>query len=167
MSTYNAYQIAKEMYAAIGVDTDAAIAKAAKVPVSIQCWQGDDVIGFENAGGTLSGGIQTTGNYPGRARTIDELRADFEKVMTLVPGTKRLSLHSIYLDSDKPVERNMHAPEHFDSWIDWAKNVGIKLDFNPTCFSHPLSADGFTLSHHDETIRRYWIDHVIASRRIG
>ena len=167
MSVNKAYELAKEMYAKLGVDTDLAMQKTAEVPVSIQCWQGDDVIGFENTSGSLSGGIQTTGNYPGRARTIDELRADFEVAMKMIPGIKRLSLHAVYLDSDTPVSRDQQEGKHFDSWIDWAKNVGIKLDFNPTCFSHPLSADGFTLSHHDEAIRKFWIDHVIASRKIG
>ncbi len=167
MSITKAYEIAKERYAALGVDTDAAIKKTAAIPVSIQCWQGDDVIGFEKSTGSLSGGIQTTGNYPGRARSVAELRADFEKAMSLIPGIKRLSLHAIYLDADEEVSRDKQEPKHFDSWIDWSKKTGAKLDFNPTCFSHPLSADGFTLSHADEGVRRFWIDHVIASRKIG
>ncbi len=162
------YENAKEAYAAIGVDVDAAIERVANIPVSMHCWQGDDVRGFENPDGDLTGGIQTTGNYPGRARTIDQLRADFEKAASLIPGKKRLSLHAIYLDNGgQKVDRDEIEPKHFASWVQWAKEQGIALDFNPTCFSHPLSADGFTLSHHDEKIRKFWIDHCIASRKIA
>ena len=118
MADNRSYETAKELYASIGVDTDRAIREALSVPVSVQCWQGDDVIGFENVDGSLSGGIQTTGNYPGKARNVDELRADFEFASSLIPGRKKLSLHAIYLDSDKRVERNEIAPEHFASWVD-------------------------------------------------
>ncbi len=166
MSTYYAYQYARELYGALGVDTDRAMERAASIPVSIQCWQGDDVLGFETKDTALSGGIQTTGNYPGRARSIDELRADFEKTMSLVPGKKRLALHAIYLDSAEPVSREKQEPKHFDSWIDWAKQQKIGLDFNPTFFSHP-KADGFTLSSPDASIREFWIEHGINSRRIA
>lgn len=167
MSTNKMYEIAKEMYAKIGVDTDAVIAKLKNVPVSIQCWQGDDVKGFESQG-PLTGGIQTTGNYPGAARNIDELRADFEKAASMIPGKKKLSLHSIYLDNKgEKVERDKLKPEFYDSWIEWAKKNGFGLNIDPTCFSHPYSDDGFTLSHHDEKIRKFWIDHVIAVRKIA
>lgn len=167
MSTNKMYEIAKEMYAKIGVDTDAVIAKLKNVPVSIQCWQGDDVKGFESQG-PLTGGIQTTGNYPGAARNIDELRADFEKAASMIPGKKKLSLHAIYLDNKgEKVERDKLKPEFYDSWIEWAKKNGFGLNIDPTCFSHPYSDDGFTLSHHDEKIRKFWINHVIAVRKIA
>jgi len=167
MSTQKAYELAKEIYAGIGIDTDKAIARLKTIPVSMHCWQGDDVRGFENPNGDLTGGIQTTGNYPGRASTISELRADFEKAVSLIPGKKRISLHAIYLDTDTKVERNEIAPKHFASWVDWAKKTGIGLDFNPTCFSHPYSADGFTLSHPNDTVRQFWVEHCIKSREIA
>ena len=167
MADNRAYERAKEIYSSVGVDTDAAMEKVSKMTVSIQCWQGDDVTGFENTSGSLSGGIQTTGNYPGKARTISELRSDFEFASKLIPGTKNLSLHAIYLDSDKKVERNEIEPRHFASWVEWAKEKGFGLDFNPTFFSHPLSADGFTLSHNDPVIRKFWVEHGIASRNIS
>jgi len=166
MSIKQAYEIAKEIYAGIGVDTDKVISKLKEIPISIHCWQGDDVGGFEGTGGALTGGIQATGNYPGKATTIDQLRADFDKSASLIPGKKRISLHASYLDNmgDK-VDRNTFEPKHFDSWIDWAKQNNYGIDFNPTYFSHPLSADGFTLSHPDENIRNFWIEHGIASRK--
>ncbi len=167
-NTIKAYEVAKELYAGIGVDTDKVIEKLKTIPVSMHCWQGDDVRGFENPNGDLTGGIQTTGNYPGRAATIDELRADFVKATTLIPGKKRISLHAIYLDNlGEKVERNEVQPKHFDSWIEWAKANGLGIDFNSTCFSHPLSASGFTLSSADENVRRYWIEHSIQSRIIA
>ena len=167
MSTQKAYEIAKELYASIGVDTDKAIAKLKTIPVSIQCWQGDDVSGFENAG-PLTGGIQATGSYPGKARNIDELKADFLFASKLIPGAKKLSLHAIYLDNQgEKVERNEILPEHFKSWVDYAKENGFGLDFNPTCFSHKYSEDGLTLSHPDKNIRDFWIEHCIASRKIA
>ena len=163
-----AYELAKERYAEIGVDTEAAMARIAKIPVSVHCWQGDDVRGFEDPDGDLTGGIQTTGNYPGRARNIDQLRADIDKTFSLVPGTKRLNLHAIYLDNGgTPVERDKIEPKHFTSWVDFAKERKIGLDFNPTCFSHKLSSDGLTLSHPDKAVRDFWIDHCIASRKIA
>ena len=163
-----AYELAKEAYAAIGVDTEAAMARVKEIPVSIHCWQGDDVRGFENPDGDLTGGIQTTGNYPGRARNITELRADIEKVFLMVPGKKRLSLHAIYLDNlGEKVARNRIEPKHFASWVDWAKTNHVGLDFNPTCFSHEMSADGFTLSHPSGAVRDFWIEHCIASRKIA
>ena len=163
------YDIAKEQYAAIGVDTDAALEKLKTVPVSMHCWQGDDVGGFEHVGGSeLSGGIQATGHYPGKARTIDELRADIEKALSLIPGTHRLNLHACYLDNGGVfVDRNEMRPEHFQSCIDWGKGKLDGMDFNPTYFSHAKAADGFTLSHPDKGIRDFWIEHGIACRKIG
>ena len=168
MSVKQAYEIAKEAYAALGIDTDKVIKEVAEIPVSIHCWQGDDVRGFENPDGDLTGGIQTTGNYPGRARSIDELKADIEKIFTLIPGTKRLNLHAIYLDNlGGKVERNAIEPKHFETWIDFAKKNKIALDFNPTCFSHPNMKDGLTLSSPDDSVREYWVEHCIASRKIA
>jgi L-rhamnose isomerase len=161
------YDFARERYTAFGVDTEAALARLEKVAISLHCWQGDDVGGFENPGGELSGGIAATGNYPGKARTADELRQDLDVVYSLLPGSHRLNLHAIYLEADHKVERNEIEPRHFSAWKDWAKANRHGLDFNPTCFSHPLSADGFTLSHRDPGIRRFWVEHCIASRRIG
>lgn len=167
-SIESAYAVAKERYAALGVDTDAALARLAQIPVSLHCWQGDDVLGFEDPERGLSGGILATGNYPGRARTPQELRQDLERVYRLLPGRHRLNLHAIYLETDgQRVERNQIGPEHFQGWVAWAKEQGLGLDFNPTCFSHPLADDGFTLSHPDEGVRRFWIEHCIACRRIG
>ena len=141
------FTLAKERYAEIGVDVDGVLKNLEKVPVSLHCWQGDDVGGFENFGGTLTGGIMATGNYPGKARTPEELRADAEKALSLIPGTHRFNLHAFYGEfGGKKVDRNEIEPKHFKNWIDWAKSIGIGLDFNPTCFSHPKSADGFTLS---------------------
>jgi L-rhamnose isomerase len=163
----NAYSLAKERYAALGVDAEAAISRLENVAISLHCWQGDDVGGFENPGGDLTGGIATTGNYPGKARTADELRRDLDVVYSLLPGSHRLNLHAIYLESDQKVERNAIEPRHFSAWKDWAKANGHGIDFNPTCFSHPKSADGFTLAHRDPGIRQFWIEHCIASRKIG
>jgi len=161
-----AYELASERYASIGVDTDAVLSQLDQIPISIQCWQGDDVRGFENPEGSLTGGIQTSGNYPGRARNGSELRADLEVALAQIPGTNRINLHAIYLESASPVERNAIEPKHFDRWVDWAKSNDLGLDFNPTCFSHPLSEKG-TLSHPDPEIRRFWIEHCLASRRIS
>lgn len=162
------YENAKEIYASLGVDTDKAIKNTMEIPISVHCWQGDDVIGFENPEGQLTGGIQTTGNYPGKARTIDELRDDFVFASSFIPGTKKFSLHAIYLDNNgKKIDRNEILPEHFASWVQWAKENNLGLDFNPTYFSHPLSADGFTLSNQDETIRKFWVQHGKASRKIS
>jgi L-rhamnose isomerase len=163
----SAYNIAKERYAILGVDTHAAIARLEKVAISLHCWQGDDVGGFENPGGELGGGLAATGNYPGKARSSEELRRDLDIVYSLLPGSHRLNLHAIYLEADKKVERNAIEPRHFSAWKDWAKAGGHGLDFNPTCFSHPLAADGFTLSHRDPAIRQFWVEHCIASRKIG
>ena len=162
-----AYALAKESYASLGVDTEEAMRRLERVAISLHCWQGDDVGGFENPGGELTGGIATTGNYPGKARTADELRSDLDVVYSLLPGSHRLNLHSIYLESDQKVERNRIEPRHFSAWKDWAKANRHGVDFNPTCFSHPKSAEGFTLAHRDEDIRQFWVEHCIASRRIG
>ena len=162
----NAYTLAKERYAALGIDTDQAIATLEKTPISLHCWQTDDVMGFESQAG-LSGGIQTTGNYPGRARTIDEVRADLEFVNTLLAGTQRVNLHEIYGDfGGKFVDRDQVGVEHFQSWIDWGKSVGMKLDFNSTSFGHPKSGD-LSLAHPDPAIRAFWIEHTKRCRRIA
>jgi len=162
-----AYNLAKERYAALGVDTGQALTRLQNVSISLHCWQGDDVGGFEDPGGDLTGGIAATGNYPGKARTADELRSDLELVYSLLPGSHRLNLHAIYLEAEGKVERNEIEPRHFSAWKDWAKANGHGVDFNPTCFSHPKSADGFTLAHRDEGVRQYWIEHCIASRKVG
>ncbi len=162
-----AYEAAKERYADLGIDTEKALKALKDISLSIHCWQTDDVIGFENPDGQLSGGIQTTGNYPGKARNIDEVRQDMEKVISLVGGHHRLSLHAVYGDfKGKKVDRNEIEPEHFQSWIDWAKEHGMKLDFNSTSFSHPKSGD-LTLAHRDKAIRDFWIEHTIRSRKIA
>ena len=163
-----AYRAAKDRYAELGVDADAAMERLAAVPISLHCWQGDDVGGFEQFGTGLTGGIAATGNYPGKARTPEELRADAAKALSLIPGRHRFNLHAFYGDfGGARVDRDEIQPEHFAGWIDWAKALGIGLDFNPTFFSHPKAADGFTLSHADKAIRRFWVDHGIACRRIG
>jgi L-rhamnose isomerase len=163
-----AYEIAKETYLEIGIDTEKSIKALDEVVISLHCWQGDDVGGFEHSSGSLTGGIMATGNYPGRARTIDELRADLEKAMTFIPGKQKVNLHALYLDNKgKKVDRNEITTEHFESWADWANANNIGLDFNPTLFSHPLSADGFTLSNADTNIREFWIEHCKRSRKIG
>lgn len=163
----NEYSLARERYAELGVDTDAALETLAAVPISLHCWQGDDVGGFENSGGDLGGGLAVTGNYPGKARNADELRADLDVAYSLIPGTHRLNLHAIYLESERKVERDQIEPGHFRGWVDWAKASGHGIDFNPTCFAHPLADDGFTLSHPDPATRDFWIRHCVASREIG
>ncbi|HTR39997.1 MAG TPA: L-rhamnose isomerase [Pseudomonadales bacterium] len=162
------FSLAKERYAEFGVDAAKALKILESIPVSLHCWQGDDVGGFENFGGVLGGGLVATGNYPGKARTPDELRADLEKAFSVIPGKHRLNLHAFYGEfGGKKVDRDQIAPEHFKNWIAWAKKNGLGLDFNPTCFSHPKAADGFTLSHRDKNIRQFWIEHCIRSREIG
>ena len=162
-----AYTMAKERYAALGVNTEGALAQLSEIAISLHCWQGDDVGGFEDPDRGLSGGIMTTGNYPGKARTPDELRQDLDKAYSLIPGTHRLNLHAIYLETDKKVPRNEIEPKYFTTWVDWAKTKDHGIDFNPTCFSHPLADDGFTLSHPDTSVRQFWIEHCIACREIG
>ncbi|MZI95656.1 L-rhamnose isomerase [Vibrio sp. CAIM 722] len=162
-----AYRQAQQRYQALGVDTEEALKKLAQTAISMHCWQGDDVKGFESPDIALSGGIQATGNYPGAATTPSQLRTDMEKAFEFIPGKKRMNLHAIYLDTDEKVERDQIEPKHFASWVEWAKEQNIGLDFNPTLFSHPLADDGFTLSHPDEKVRRFWIDHVKACRKIS
>lgn len=162
-----AWELAKQRFNVVGVDVENALKTMEKLPVSMHCWQGDDVAGFENPEGSLTGGIQATGNYPGKARNAAELRADLEMALTLIPGPKRLNLHAIYLESDTPVARNKIEPCHFANWVEWAKKHHLGLDFNPSCFSHPLSADGFTLSSANPETRQFWIEHCQASRRIS
>ena len=162
------YKSAVSYYEQYGVDVEAALERVSKIPVSINCWQGDDVRGFENPDGELTGGIQTTGNYPGRARTVSELRGDFDVALSLIPGKKRINLHAIYFDADgERVGRCDILPKHFDSWIEWAKARGLGIDFNPTCFSHPMSGSGFTLSSPDRAVREFFIEHCRRSRDIA
>ncbi len=163
----NRYELAKERYAAIGVDTEAAIRRLADVRISMHCWQGDDVRGFENAG-ALTGGIQATGNYPGAARTPEELMQDLDKAFSLIPGKHRVNVHAFYgiYHDGKPVDRDKILPEHFKPWVDYAKARGLGLDFNPTYFSHPL-AEGGTLTNPNEEIRAFWIRHGIACIRVA
>jgi L-rhamnose isomerase len=162
------FSLARERYAELGVDVDCALKILAQIPVSLHCWQGDDVGGFEHSGGVLAGGLVATGNYPGKARTPQELRADLEQAYSLIPGQHRLNLHAFYGEfGGKKVDRDEIEPKHFANWIAWAKKNGLGLDFNPTCFSHPLAADGFTLSHADKSIRKFWIEHCLRSREIG
>ncbi len=163
-----AYQIARDTYAELGVDVEFAIEQMKRAPISLHCWQGDDVGGFENANQEIGGGLAVTGNYPGKARTPDELRSDLEMAYSLIPGKHRLNLHACYGEfQGAPVDRDQVGPEHFQGWIDWAKAQGIGLDFNPTFFAHEKADDGFTLSHPDAAIRQFWIDHGIACRKIG
>ena len=160
------YEHAKETYAKIGIDTEEVLKKLAELPISLHCWQGDDVVGFENTG-SLSGGIMATGNYPGKAGTPQELMADIEEVLSLLPGKYKINLHAIYAITDGTVDRDKLEPKHFEKWVEFAKKNGLGLDINPTLFSHPLAANSLTLSNPDEKIRRFWIDHCKAMRKIG
>lgn len=160
------YRIAKDIYAEHGVDTETALEKLTEVAISMHCWQGDDVSGFENSG-ALSGGIAATGNHPGKARNAEELRADLDQAIACIPGPIRLNLHALYAEPTTRVDRDALLPEHFANWIAWAKAHEMALDFNPSYFSHPLAASGFTLAHPDRTIRDFWIRHGIASRKIA
>lgn len=161
------YQLAKEKYSKIGVDVDSVLEKLKQIKISVHCWQGDDVKGFAAPNQELTGGISVTGNYPGAAHTPSELRKDLEKVFSLIPGKHKVNLHAIYMDTDEKVELNEIEPKHFEKWVQWAKEQGLGLDFNPTFFSHPYSADGFTLSHPDEKIREFWIEHGKRSRKVA
>lgn len=161
------FESAKQQYQSIGVDVDAALKTLPTVAVSVHCWQGDDVAGFENSGQALGSGLAVTGNYPGRARNADELRQDLEKAYSLIPGKHRLNLHALYGEFDGPVDRNEVGVEHFRGWIEWASSQNVSLDFNPSYFSHPKADDGFTLAHPDKGIRQFWIDHGKACRRIA
>jgi L-rhamnose isomerase len=164
-----AYRIARDRYAELGVDTDGALATLAATEISLHCWQGDDVAGFESQSGAVdSGGIQATGNFPGRARTLDELRADLRTAYTLIPGKHRLNLHAMYGDfGGRPVDRDAILPDHFRSWVQWGAEQKVKLDFNSTCFAHPKAGSGFTLSHRESGIREFWIEHVRRCRSIS
>nr|WP_249315259.1 L-rhamnose isomerase [Bacillus sp. FJAT-49711] len=162
------FEMAKKAYGKWGINVDEVLEKLKQVPISIHCWQGDDIAGFEVNQRELSGGIDVTGNYPGKATTPEELRMDLEKALSLIPGKHRVNLHAIYAETDGVVvDRNEIEPKHFENWVKWAKEKGLGLDFNPTLFSHEKAEDGLTLSHPDEDIRRFWIDHCIASRKIG
>lgn len=163
------YAAARDAYAVLGVNTETALKNLEAVKISLHCWQGDDVGGFEKPDAQLSGGgIQATGNYPGKARTLAQLRQDLDQALALIPGKHRLNLHALYADLEgKKIERSEYGPAQFQSWIDWAKERGLGLDYNPSYFSHPLAEDGLTLSHPDKAVRQYWIEHGINSRKIG
>lgn len=164
-----AFEQAKQQYSAIGVDVEEALNQLSHKAISIHCWQGDDVAGFDQKEGKASDGIQTTGNYPGKARNFAELKADFLKAASYIPGKKRINLHASYavFGSGEWVDRDKLEYRHFAPWVEFAKEQGLGIDFNPTCFSHPMVKDGLTLSHPDETVRRFWINHCKASRRIA
>ena len=161
------YGDAKETYAAVGVDTETVLSAMDKTSLSLHCWQGDDIGGFEHAA-ALSGGIMATGNHPGKARNGEELRADMSKAFSMLPGKHRANLHAMYAETNgKKVDRDSLRPEHFSAWMDWAEEAGAGLDFNPTYFSHPMSDSGFTLSSKDESIRRFWVEHTHRCREIS
>jgi L-rhamnose isomerase len=164
-----AYALSREKYAGLGVDTEEALARLQSVSLSIHCWQGDDVGGFETSASGLKGsGLQVTGSYPGKARSVQELRSDLRQAFNLIPGRHRLNLHAMYGEfGDRPVDRNGIEPSHFRGWVEWARQENLKLDFNATCFAHPKAAAGFTLSSKDPGIRRFWIDHVKLCRKIA
>ncbi|MBY0147119.1 L-rhamnose isomerase [Neobacillus niacini] len=168
MSIKENFELAKQNYAKWGVDVEEVVEKLKNVPISIHCWQGDDVAGFEVNQNELSGGIDVTGNYPGKATNAEELRSDLEKALSLIPGKHRVNLHAIYAETNgEVVERDQLEPKHFENWVKWAKENGLGLDYNPTLFSHPKADDGLTLSHPNEEIREFWINHCIGSRKIG
>ncbi|MEW9669362.1 L-rhamnose isomerase [Ammoniphilus sp. 3BR4] len=161
------YEEAKKQYQKHGIDVDQVLKNLENVKISMHCWQGDDVRGFLFRDQELTGGISVTGSFPGAARTPEELRQDMEKAFSLIPGKHKVNLHAIYADTDEKVDLDQLEPKHFQKWVDWAKEQGLGLDFNPTCFSHEKSKDGFTLSHPDPSIRQFWIEHCKASRKIG
>ncbi|ADK17262.1 MULTISPECIES: L-rhamnose isomerase [Clostridium] len=161
------YSEARKLYGKYDIDVDKVLDKLSKIKISLHCWQGDDVRGFLNKDQELTGGISVTGNYPGAARNVLELRNDIEKALALIPGKHKVNLHAIYADTHEKVELDELEPKHFESWVKWAKENGLGLDFNPTCFSHPKSEDGFTLSNPDKKIRDFWIKHCMACRKIG
>ena len=161
-----AYALAKQKYAAIGVDTDAVLEKLSQIKVSLQCWQGDDVLAFMFPDQALTGGISVSGNYPGKATTPAQLRADLDKALSLIPGNHKVNLHAIYVDTDEKIDLDQIEPKHYEKWVQWAKEKGLGLDFNPTCFSHPKSTDG-TLSSNDPETQAFWIEHVKRSRKVA
>jgi L-rhamnose isomerase len=164
----SAFEIAKDRYAALGVDAERALVALGNISLTLHCWQGDDVSGFESPDSELGGGIAATGNYPGKARTPEELRKDLDRAYSLIPGTHRLNLHAIYAETGgQKIGRDQLRPEHFAAWVDWARANNHGLDFNPTLFSHPLAESGFTLASYDPGVRQFWVDHCIACRRIG
>lgn len=168
MNVKEKYEVAKKEYERWGIDVDKVLEILNKVKISIHCWQGDDVTGFEVSQNELSGGIAATGNYPGKARNAEELRIDLDKALSLIPGKHKVNLHAIYAETDgKVIERDELKPEHFKNWVEWAKKNELGLDFNPTIFSHPKASDGLTLSHPNKEIRDFWIRHTIACRKIG
>lgn len=168
MNVKEKYEVAKKEYERWGIDVDKVLEILNKVKISIHCWQGDDVTGFEVSQNELSGGIAATGNYPGKARNAEELRKDLDKALSLIPGKHKVNLHAIYAETDgKVIERDELKPEHFKNWVEWAKKNELGLDFNPTIFSHPKASDGLTLSHPNKEIRDFWIRHTIACRKIG
>lgn len=167
MNVEKAYELAEEAYAELGVDVDGAMRRLAGKSISLQCWQGDDVAGFERPGATLTGGIMATGNYPGKARNVAELRGDLEEAMGLIPGPHRVNLHATYGEFKGKVDRDGVEPEHFDGWVEWAREHSLGLDFNATLFSHPRSDTGFTLSSKDTETRRFWVEHVKCTRRVS
>lgn len=168
MSIKENYGLAKKQYEQWGVNVEEALEKLKNIPISIHCWQGDDIAGFEVNQSELSGGIDVTGNYPGKATNPQELRSDLEKALSLIPGKHRINLHAIYAETNgKVVERDELEPKHFENWVNWAKENGLGLDFNPTLFSHEKASEGLTLTHPNEEIREFWIQHCIASRKIG
>ncbi|GGF71001.1 L-rhamnose isomerase [Paenibacillus albidus] len=166
-SILNSYNEAKRLYALHGIDVEQVLEQLAEIKISLHCWQGDDVKGFLNKDKELGGGIAVTGSYPGRAGTPEELRRDLEQALALIPGRHKVNLHAIYADTEEEVELDKLEPKHFENWVHWAKEQGLGLDFNPTCFSHEKAKDGFTLSHPDKEIRDFWIKHCQASRRIA
>ena len=161
------YEYAKEKYASLGVDTEEAMRQLSGIKISMHCWQGDDIKGFLFRDQELTGGIQATGNYPGAARTPAELRADMEEAFRMIPGKHKVNLHSTYADTDEKIDLNEIEPKHYAPWVEWVKEQGLGLDFNPTCFSHPKSESGFTLASADPAIRDFWVEHCKRSRRIG
>ncbi|WP_163581909.1 L-rhamnose isomerase [Gracilibacillus saliphilus] len=168
MSVKENFQAAKKQYEKWGISIEEAFERLKNVPISIHCWQGDDIGGFEVEQQELSGGIDVTGDYPGKATTPEELRSDLEKALSLIPGKHKINLHAIYAETDgQKVDRNELEPKHFKNWVKWAKEHDLGLDFNPTLFSHPKAADGLTLAHPDKEIRDFWIEHCIRSRKIG
>ena len=167
MNVEKAYELAEEAYAGLGVDVEGAMRRLAGKSISLQCWQGDDVAGFERPGAALTGGIMATGNYPGKARNVAELRGDLEEAMGLIPGPHRVNLHATYGEFKGKVDRDSVEPEHFDGWVEWAREHSLGLDFNATLFSHPKSDTGFTLSSKDPETRRFWVEHVKCTRRVA